>query len=214
MKTTLIVYLVFWLMIIVPLICFNLKKMWIKQPGEPKRFHWKVFITVAVVFVLASAFLFSAYRVTMRVRYEITAEQYLQYQGEYLTGIRDEDELQNQIASLQTADFDFESQPSLAYASAQQVRFQIGDQITAKYAARGYLPEPDEANEDNIIYTFCLVDVDGQQAYHYLRMIRQSDDSWKIDAFVPASEQQITANQRYFANAETGIWYTVSKSAS
>ena len=214
MKTTLIVYLVFWLMITVPLICFNLKKMWKKQPGEPKRFQWKVFITVAVVFVLSSAFLFSAYRVTMRVRYEISAEQYLTYQGEYLTGIRDEEDLLSQISAMQTEEFDTELQPSLPYSSAQQVRFQIGDQITAKYAERGYLPIPDEANQDNIIYTFCLVDIDGQQAYYFLRMVRQDDDRWKIDAFVLANDQQVSANQRYFANAETGIWYTVSQSAS
>ena len=209
MKTTLIVYLVFWLMIAVPLICFNLKKMWIKKPGEPKRFNWKVFTTVVVAFVLASVFLFSAYRVTMRIRYEITAEQYLQYQGEYLVGSGDKAELESRLLELQTAEFDIEGQPPFPYSSAQQVRFQIGDQITAKYAAKGSLPEPDEANRDNTIYTFCLIEIDGQQVYYYLRMIRQSDDRWKIDSIAQASDQQISANQKYFANAETGIWHSI-----
>ena len=214
MKTTFVVYLLFWLMIAVPLICFNLKKMWVKAPGEPRRFNWKVFTTVAVVFVLSSAFLFSAYRVTLRIRYEITAEEYLRLQGEYLAGNRSEETLLDEISALQTADCSDDGQKIFGYGAARQVRFQIGDQITAKYAARGYLPEPDAQQRDNTIYIFCLLELDGQQSYYYLRMIRQSDDSWKIDAIAAASEEQISANQKYFANAETGIWHTAVKSAS
>lgn len=214
MKTTLIVYLIFWLMIAVPLLCFNLKKMWIKEPGEPRRFNWKIFITVAVVFVLSSAFLFSAYRVTIRIRYEITAEKYLQLQGEYVMGNRPAEQLENELKNIQTLEYNAEGQAVFSYASAKQVRFQIGDQITAKYAAKGYLPEPDEANRDNTIYTFCLLDIDGQQTYYYLRMIRQSDDTWKIDLVAVATEEQVSANQKYFANTETGIWHTVTKAAS
>lgn len=212
MKTTLIVYLIFWLMIVVPLICFNIKKMWIKEPGEHRRFNWKVFITVAVVFVLTSAFLFSAYRVTTRVRYEITAEKYLMLQGEHLTGSRPVEQLENELKAMQTTEYNTEDQAIFSYASANQVRFQIGDQITAKYAAKGYLPEPDEAERENTIYTICLLDIDGRQAYYYLRMIRQSDDTWKIDSVAVATEEQILANQKTFANKETGIWYTVTRS--
>ena len=208
MKTTLIVYLIFWLMIAVPLICFNLKKMWIKEPGEPRRFNWKVFTTVAVVFALASAFLFSAYRVTLRIRYEITAEKYWKLQGEYLTGSRPADQLKAELKAVQTEGHQTQGQTVFSYGSAQQ------DQITAKYAAKGYLPAPEEAQKDNTIYTFCLVEIDGQQAYYYLRMIRQSDDRWNIDATLVADEKQISANQKNFANAETGIWHTVTKAIS
>lgn len=212
MKTTGIVYLVFWLMITVPLICFNLKKMWIKNPGEPKRFNWKVFTVVTVVFVAASAFLFSAWRVTLNIRYEITAEQYLSAQGEYYTGSRPQEELQKELEAFVTADFDSaQDNASFPYGEAGQVKFQIGDQINAKYAAKGSLPEPSKEQWDNTIYAFYLLDVDGQQSYYYLRMICQEDDRWLIDCNVKATEEQVAANQKYFANAETGIWHTVEK---
>lgn len=204
MKETVIIYIIIWLLVVVPLILFNLRRMFHREPPEHKlRIRWKFFSIIAVVFVLSSVFLYFSAVNTLTARYEIATERYVTVHANYLLGNTTEQEWEQQTAQLETSDYAaHHSDTSLgSYNSAQTVKFQIGDRIVPKYYQdEDVFPQTDIIDDENPVYVMYLIDIDGQREYYYLRLIQQEDHSWLVDAHAKANGRSIPSRTKKYAS--------------
>ena len=169
MKTTLTVYIVMWLLVVVPLICFNIRKIVAKQPQDHSvRIRWKTLILVSVTAVLATCFLFAAYQITIQTRYEIASERFINEHCDYLLGNSTQEQFLSKTAALTTQEYQetFDQMEFGSYQSANEVRFQIGDWIIPKYYQdEGVFPPTEILDDENPVYLVYRLEADGQTSY-------------------------------------------------
>ena len=216
MQTTLAIYLVMWILLIVPLLGFNIKRMSVKQLGMKRRVKWGAVIILASITILISGFLFCAYKVTVETRYELAAERYIDLHAECVTGQITYDQFVERSAPLLTGDADISAmttQLSGAATEASQkksVRFQIGSWITPKhYQEDGVFPQTTAIDANNPVFIIYLFD-DGQtQTYYLIEMVWNDNGGWKIAYQAPATDAQYVAEKSTLPSLVNGKWFTV-----
>ena len=75
MKATLILYIVMGALFLVPLILFNIRRIFVRKPPAPLKINWGRGLFVVLFSAFLVFFLVCAYRTTMESRYEIAAER-------------------------------------------------------------------------------------------------------------------------------------------
>ena len=66
MKTALLIYILLGVLSIVPLIAFNIRKIWVKRPPDPVRFKPVRFGVILVLCLFLGTFLTVSYQMTMK----------------------------------------------------------------------------------------------------------------------------------------------------
>lgn len=69
------IYIAMALVSIVPLILFNIRRIWVRRPPEPMKFKPVRFTVILLICVGLGGFLFAGYQVTLHTRYEIATER-------------------------------------------------------------------------------------------------------------------------------------------
>jgi len=217
MRTAILVYIMTWILLVVPLLLFNLKRMRKKRPDGSYKIRWGFISFIGVICVIISVFLFSAYQTTIQSRYELAAERFVQKHGEYLTGRLSFDEFVEETSSLYLSEAAIPAEDMLFVqgSSADSVRFQIGDWITPKYFrdVEGFPKIEIIEEESNPVFIFCSINSGDVSSFFLLGM--KSDDkgqNWRIFCYEPLPEEieTNTAFNSYKPNAKNGKWFYIS----
>ena len=86
MKATLILYIVMGALFLVPLILFNIRRIFVRKPPAPLKINWGRGLFVVLFSAFLVFFLVCAYRTTMESRYEIAAERIAEQHASMLAG--------------------------------------------------------------------------------------------------------------------------------
>ena len=216
MQTVKIMYWALWALLAIPLIFFNLKRIFKRNEDGSKKKSLSFFIFISILFVLVSIFMFYSYRTTMASRYEIAAERYINEHAHYLNGSITYDQYLEKTAVLRLGDY-IPDQDSLdtAFTAKETVRFQFGDWIVpSKYNDAEGFPDTEVLHEESnpvfLIYTMS----DGVETIYYLIRL-QSDlngTNWKI-TYHDVLPEVIANDSRfnsYKPNIKNGKWYEIS----
>jgi len=215
MQTAIWVYLTIWVLVIVPLICFNIKRMSVKEIGTKRRIKWHVIAILAASVVLVSGFLYYAYTVTLTTRYELYAERYIDLRADYATGKISFDEYVSQSAPLLTADADISAVTKELSASEgthlQTVRFQISSWIIPKYYENSDIfPKTTVIDANNPVYVLYLFDNGSTQTYYLIEMVWNDNGGWKIAYHAAATTEQVAAGKSALPSPINGKWFSIS----
>ena len=214
MQTTILIYLVIWVLLIVPLLGFNIKRMSEKKFGMKRRIKWGAVIIFASMTILISGFLLYAYKVTVETRYELAAERYIDLHAEYAVGQITYDQFLEKSVPMLTTNADttaIKAQLSSTVSNKQAVRFQIGSWITPKhYQADGIFPETEAIDANNPVFLIYLFDDGYSQTYYLIEMVWNDNGGWKIAYHAPATDAQYIAEQSTMPSLVNGKWFTVS----
>ena len=85
MKTTLMIYIAMGVLTVVPLLLYNIRKIWVKKPPEPVKFNPVRCVVIVAIAAFIVTFLVNSYHATLRNRYEIATERVAQLHAEVLT---------------------------------------------------------------------------------------------------------------------------------
>lgn len=212
MKETLLIYIVIGVLFIVPLLAFNVRRIFVKKAPDPLKINVVRGVVILLLAGFIAFFLVEAYGYTIHNRYEIAIERVAEKHGEYLTGrITQEDfraflEENGTERVLETFDQADLSVP----AQADQVRFQLSSQYTPKYwQDNEAFEQTDVVDGENPVYAMYLLQVGDQKEYFVIRMRQTKERGWIYEWFGNASEEQQGAIR--MPTEKNGKWYTVRK---
>lgn len=83
MKTALMIYIAMGVLSIVPLILFNIRKIWVRRPPDPIQFKASRFCVILVLCIGIGTFLYAGYQATIHNRYEIATERFAQQHAQF-----------------------------------------------------------------------------------------------------------------------------------
>lgn len=215
MQTTKMIYLAILILLIVPLILFNIKRMSAKQLGSKRRIKWGVVIVIAVLTIFISGSLFASYKITVDTRYELAAERYIDLHAEYVTGQITYDEYLAKTAPMRTIDADtstLKDQLATADGTAKKaVRFQISSWIIPKYFSEiPSLPPIEVLDNENPVFLLYRFDDASAVSYYLIEMIWSDAGGWKIAYHVKASDAQYDSVKTNLPSLKNGKWFYIS----
>lgn len=216
MKTTLIVYIVIGVLFIVPLILFNLRRIFVRKPPAPMKINWGRAAFVVLLSGFLAFFLVCSYNTTIASRYEIATEKIADMHAQMLTEQVSADEFRTFVTengtelvgeSLENADL------TDLPGGQEEVRFQLGNRMTPRYwEDEDAFPHTEVLGDESPVYLMYKLEAGGETRFYTIRL-RQVDGGWKYDWFGNATQEQIDAmdSGRYLPNAQNGKWYMVKR---
>ena len=215
MQTTFIIYLSVWILVIVPLIAFNMKRIVAKNLDGTKKIRWVGASVILALAVFLSFFLFSAYQTTLNSRYEIAGEWYAEQHARYLTGQFTYEEYVEATKDRRNGTPPPPQEVlDVPGTNLGLARFQIGDWITpAKFEDAEGFPETDIINrENNPVFLFYSMSDGTNSIYYMIRM--QSDDRgqhWQITYhdLIPEAVDNDSRFNSFRPNAKSGKWFEI-----
>ena len=216
MQTALILYIVFWFMVIVPLVLFNLKRIRVKNSDGSGRIKWGFLSAILAIAVLLTVFICSSYQMTVRTRYELAAERFVEYHAKYLTGHLSYEEYIAETAALRGGS-EAPSQEVLDVPGVDllKARFQIGDWMTpSKYDGVEGFPETVVLNtENNPVFLFYTVDNGTETSVFLVRMESDSNGQNWLFTYQGVVPEEIVSNSSFNSfkpNAKNGKWFEIA----
>lgn len=217
MKTTRMIYIAMGVLFVVPLILFNIRKIWVRRPPNPVKFKLSRFLVITVLSLFILTFLITAYHETIRNRYEIWTEKVAEKQAEVLVGscsvsdFRDfvvKNGTENAAASVDAMTFPDAGQ----YTS---VSFQFTGSVTPSiWGGKDYFEQvPYDEGADNPIYVLYMLDTGDGQQFYVIRLVKDGS-GWKYDYIGGETETQkdkLNGTQSYKLPNENGKKYTVGR---
>lgn len=212
MQATLMFYIVVGVLTIVPLLAFNVKRVFVCKTPEPMKINWVRGVVIILLAALIGVFLFSAYNATLHERYEIALERVATAHSELLLGKQNADAFE-QFVTENGTDSVKTSLDAMEYgtpASGTQIRFQLSMQCVPKYweGVEGFEQVPVLGTE-NPVYLMYLLEYDGVQHYYAVRLVNDEERGWLYDWIGEASEQQQTVIK--MPTQKNGKWYSVTR---
>jgi len=215
MQTAIWVYLTIWILVIVPLICFNIKRMSIKEIGTKRRIKWHVIAILAALIAVISGFLYYSYTVTLTTRYELFAERYVDLHADYATGKITYDEYISKSAPLLTSDSDTSAITNELSSSqgshVQSVRFQVSSWIIPKYYKdTDIFPKTEVIDPNNPVFVIYLLESGSTLKYYLIEMVWNDNGGWKVAYHAPATKEQVDAVPSAMPSPINGKWFSIS----
>lgn len=208
MQTTLMIYILMGILFLVPLIGFNIRKIWVKKAPDPVKFNLPRFIVILLLCVLILVFLVVAYQQTMKNRPEIAAEKLAVQHGNVLMGQQNWDDFKNFVEENGTENMAVvldEMEPIKPIDGITSIPLQISKWCTPKYWVDDESFEQVEVlSDENPVYMMYMMQIDGQDVYYAFRIVK-TDEGWKYDWFGEANEGQIKAID--MPSKKNGKWY-------
>ena len=214
MKATLILYIVMGALFLVPLILFNIRRIFVRKPPAPMKINWSRGLFLLVFSAFLVFFLVCAYRTTLESRYEIAVERIAEQHASMLTGDQTAEAFRKYVQdngteqvseSLEAADL------TDLPVNGSQARFQISNWLTPKYWEEDdAYAKTEKLGDENPVYVMYRMESGGQRKLYTVRM-RKTDDGWKYDWFGNATEEQIKSMEkgRRLPQETNGKWYTI-----
>lgn len=210
MKTALIIYIAMGVLTVVPLLLYNIRKIWVKVPPDPVAFKPVRCVVILAIAVFIVVFLINSYQATLRNRYEIAVERVAQMHAEVLTSKWDEQEFWDFLEENGTPEMadDLKRTDLFTPGRADTVQFQLSSACRPQFWKdnEGF-EQAEVVNNDNPLYLMYCLKANGDESYYYALRVVQTDDGWKYDWFGEASEQQ--QNVIEMPSELNGKWYTV-----
>lgn len=214
MKTTLVAYIVIGVLFIVPLVLFNIRRIFVRKPPAPMKINWGRAAFVVLFSAFLVFFLVCAYNTTMTSRYEIVTEKIAEMHAKLLTGQASEEEFRAFVVENGTELVE-ESLDSVDLSDLpggqEEVRFQLGDRMTPRYwQEEEAFPQTEVLDSESPIYLMYKLEAGGETRFYTLRL-RQVEGTWKYDWLGNATDEQLEVmdSGRYLPNAQNGKWYEV-----
>ena len=211
MKNTLIIYITMGVLFIVPLILFNLRKIWVRKPPAGVNFYPVRIAFVVIASVLSVVFLVSAYQATLKNRYEIATERLAEKQAQVIIGTVSDTDFRNFVLENGTENVakSFDETDFPDYGPLKSVRLQLSNSCTPKYwkDVLGF-DQTEVISDGNPIYVMYVLEAGDRLDYYVARLVK-TDSGWKYDWFGNASDVQIKKIE--MPTAKNGKWYTVNK---
>ncbi len=209
MKATLILYIVMGCLFVIPLVLFNIRKIWVRKPPNPVQFKWGRCTFVVLFSAFIVFFLVCAYRSTMANRYEIPTEKLATKHAQMITGEISLTEFRQFVVDNGTESVaaSFDATDWSAFSSADEVRFQFSNWYIPRYweGEEGF-EGVEVLGDENPVYLQYLLQVGEQQAYYVLRL-RNTEEGWKYDWVGNATEEHSDVIK--MPSQINGKWYTV-----
>ena len=209
MKTTLMVYILMGVLFVVPLVLFNIRKIWVKKPPDPIKFKPVRFTVIALLSVFIVVFLATAYNATLHNRYEIAIERLAEQHAQAIVGNQSMEDFRAFLVENGTEDMaeDAASVELPDYGEVDEARFQFSDWCIPKYWSDNENFEQVEVlGNENPVYILYRMTAGGRNDLILVRM-KNTDEGWKYDAVSVATEEQIDTVKE--PKERTGKWYTV-----
>lgn len=232
MQATLWFYIIVGLLTIVPLILFNINRVFVRKKPEPMKINWVRGVVILLLCGVIGTFLFSAYSATLHGRYEIALERVATEHAQVLLGQKTAEEFKTFLRENGTdrIEASFETFEVDVLAQDAEIRFQLGNQCTPKYwtewegmelknpnAAEGELPVYIWQGKDEItvtdmqanpIYLMYRLDYDGKTDYYAVRLI-DTEEGWMYDWIGTPNDQQ--KKDIKMPTEKNGKWYSVKR---
>ena len=212
MQATQTFYIVVCLLTVVPLILFNIPKIFVKKPPEPLEIHWIRAIVIMAISVLIITFSVTAYTATLNERYEIALENAATHHAKVLTGEdADWDAYKSFLMAHGTEGIaaSFDAMKLDEANCTDKVSFQLSSWCIPKYwQEEDGFEKTDVIDAENPVYVMYLLDYNGKQQYIAIRMVN-TEDGWRYDWIGNATEQQQQIIK--MPTQKNGKWYTIEK---
>lgn len=209
MKTTLMIYILMGFLFLVPLIGFNIRKIWVKKAPDPVRFNLPRFIVILLLNALILTFLVTAYQQTMKNRPEIAAEKLAIQHGDVLLGQQSwedfkafvkENGTENAAAVLE------EMTPLSPVDGLTRIPLQISKWCIPKYwVDNESFEQVPILSDENPVYMMYRMQIGDEEFYYVFRM-RKTEEGWKYDWFGQATDGQIKVIKCIPETASGIIW--------
>lgn len=217
MKTTLLIYIAMGILFVVPLILFNIKKIWVRKPPNPVKFKLSRFIVITVLSVFILTFLITAYNETLKNRYEICAERMAEKQAEVIVGKCSISDFRNYVIKNGTDNVaaSFDAATFSQYPGVSSVKFQFTSSITPNiWKDKDYFEQvPVADNEDSPIYVLYMIQSGDTQDFYMIRLVSTAS-GWKYDWVgneTDTQKQKLNSSQSFKLPNDNGKWFTVQR---
>lgn len=210
MNTTLMIYVVIGVLTVVPLLLYNIRKIWVKNPPAPVRFRPVRCVVIVLIAAFIVTFLTCAYQATLRNRYEIALQNLATQHARLLTGQQSEAEFRRFVEENGTDSVSagLERTDLMAIGTADTVEFQLSSACRPQiWRGKEGFEQAEVENSDNPLYLMYRLKAGEQQMFYALRL-RQTGDGWKYDWFGEANEQQRKTIE--MPTELNGKWYTIN----
>lgn len=210
MKTTLMIYIAMGVLTVVPLLLYNIRKIWVKNPPEPVRFKPVRCVVIVAIAAFIVVFLVNGYHATLRNRYEIALERVAEMHAEVLTGQQTEQAFWDFLKENGTDAIreNLEKTTLTEPGEGATVQFQLSSACRPQlWRNKEGFPQVETQGSDSPLYLMYRMKAGGESRYYALRLA-QTDEGWKYDWFGKATEQQIKTIE--IPSELNGKWYTVN----
>ncbi len=212
MQATLIFYIVVGVLTVVPLLLFNINRVFVRKKPDPLKINWVRGVVILLLCAFIVFFLCSAYNATLHERYEIALERVATAHAELMLDKQTEDGFkqflmdngtENMKTRLETLSFGTK-------ATGNEVRFQLSMQCVPKYweGVEGF-EQVAVIDAENPVYLMYLLEYDGAQEYYAVRLVNTEEQGWLFDWIGEASEQQQKVIK--MPTQKNGKWYSVTR---
>jgi hypothetical protein len=212
-QTAKLVFTIMILLIVLPVIGFNLKSFVITVPGEKKRYNKVRIGVVALAVVLITWFCISLYYFTIDFQPLLVAERYSSSFNQAAQGKIKYEEFEKWTKALASDGIANAAQfiEEAKEMAAKGGRFQLGEEMLPRHYIRAEIfPVPEGVGEydSSPIYMFQIFEFGGQKV-HYLLLMELRGNEWKIIDQVKATQEQVEyAEKNNFIKAEqTSKWF-------
>ncbi len=203
------IYIAMALVSIVPLILFNIRRIWVRRPPEPMKFKPVRFTVILLICVGLGGFLFAGYQVTLHTRYEIATERAAAQHAQVLAGKSTMEDFRQFVLDNGTGEVadSFDKTAFPAIENASHIRFQISKQCVSRFwKDKEGFEQAELDSDDNPIYVMYRMEADGEQFYIAMRL-RRIEDNWKYEWIGNATDKQISTIE--MPTVDNGKWFTV-----
>lgn len=208
MKTTLMIYILMGFLFLVPLIGFNIRKIWVKKAPDPVKFNLPRFIVILLLSVFILVFLVVAYHQTMKNRPEIAAEKLAIQHGDVLLGRQSWEDFKAFVTENGTENVSAVLEnmtPVQPIENTTTIPFQISKWSIPKYwVDNESFEQVAVISDENPVYMMYMMQIGGEDVYYAFRMV-ETEDGWKYDWFGEANEGQIKVIK--MPSKKNGKWY-------
>lgn len=214
MKTALFIYILLGVLSIVPLIIFNIRKIWVKRPPDPIRFKPVRFGVILVICLFIGTFLTVSYQMTMKNRFEIFLEKVATEHSKVLVGDQSWEDFRSFILEngADNVEESLDATPaSEPVKGLREVRFQISKEYTPKYwnGEEGFATV-ENVEDNNPRYLMYKLVYENETRFYAFRL-RRAEEEWRIEWFGEANE--IQQKKISMPSEVNGKWFTVKSSS-
>ncbi|MHB1314877.1 MAG: hypothetical protein ACYCX2_05240 [Christensenellales bacterium] len=222
MLTATLFYIALTLMLVCPLVLFNIKKFKKKEPGKSPRPNIFRILTVFALSVLIIVFMYSLCLFSYGYQALLVGERYMNEFGRLRTGSVSREEFYENTADL--AAYDQQKYGDLVIfiasvpADAASFSYQLSDEVLPKYfenepAIFKEVAKNESAEEEaETIYLFINGKTDADEAY--LVLMRRENYQWKVEDFYPTTQEAIEyakGANRFLRGDKVVKWFTVNR---
>lgn len=208
MATAKIVFILLWMVFILPLIFFNIGKMYRKKEGEKPRLNIPVVTSIAILAILITLILLNTYNITIDYQPVLVADRFVN-----TLSTAEYEEAEKSFKKI-VVNESIEDDINEIFSSVPEKggRYQIGSIIRAKYFYdKEFFPSENvKENQSDVVCVMVRIDNNNPQYDYFIIRMRKTDKiKWRVDAVMRANEESVSYAKKYdlISTEHSGTWY-------